>query len=979
MGSEEQGRASRTRKESQVLPMAQLTKAGRYQIVREIGRGSMGVVYQGFDPVIGRGVAIKTIKTEGLSPAEYREYKARFHREAQAAGVLVHPNILTIYDFGEDEGTLYLAMELLSGKTLQQLLEERGMLPVDTIVPIFEQVGSALDRAHRHQVIHRDIKPGNIMVLDDGLVKVTDFGIAKLMSASMTRAGLVLGSPSYMSPEQIKGLPIDGRADIFSLGVVLYECLTGTKPFPGQNISTIIYKIIHEEPAYPPELDREFHPGIRHVINKALAKRPEDRYQTCREMTSDLKNYRSIGTAAEPTGIFVAGTAGIAPPSASEVAPPATSKPEVPPIEETMIADSITPQLIGRPSAPASAPPPGVAEKKSAPAPGFTRDQAPPPAQPRIEPSVSVFQEVPPEASAPEPVVLPGRDLGPPPVTPVSAAPAPAAAGHQLKWVVALLLVAIVGLGALAWVLRHRHAGPSYGIIAGRISSVSGDPLSGVRIVLRNQNSGQVTHVATDTTGAYKATGLAPGTYRLTVEAPESFISKEISDLSLSGSQTLTEDVALAPAPVEPGELAGKILDSRGRPLAHRQVKVVSQATQSVLTVETDARGNYRIPNLPPGTYDVSLEPGADQLAASKSDVHLGPGESARLDLTASKAAATAPPPSQPSGGSTPPRVTAVTATVHGRVFDENGAGLTGASVRIIDAQRKVAKAVVSDSAGNFRITDLAPGNYHLEVQPQGFSPTEATQFALTKGQDYEVNIRVKELAAAKAPAPPPPPSTGTLNGKVVDEHGAAIQGLRIRLVREGNGQSAKQLTTDDKGAFTASDLTAGTYDIQVEPSSLYPAKQVQGVVVKPGETVTQSIGLAGPIIRFPVAHWHRTTGCYGYLYITRSTIRYEEKTPPNNRDHSFELPSASLVSTKQWSFLFKPFPAVELKFKNGKSYPFFYIRESLLNQPNPTLRYSDALPWQDLERAVKDYDAALALAKKQAAANSASPNAAHN
>jgi serine/threonine protein kinase len=959
--------------------MAQLTKAGRYQIVKEIGRGSMGVVYQGFDPVIGRGVAIKTIKTEGLSPAEYREYKARFHREAQAAGVLVHPNILTIYDFGEDEGTLYLAMELLSGKTLQQLLEERGMLPVDAIVPIFEQVGSALDRAHQHQVIHRDIKPGNIMVLDDGLVKVTDFGIAKLMSASMTRAGLVLGSPSYMSPEQIKGLPIDGRADIFSLGVVLYECLTGTKPFPGQNISTIIYKIIHEEPAYPPELDREFHPGIRHVINKSLAKLPEDRYQTCREMTSDLRNYRSIGTAAEPTGIFVAGTAGIAPPSVSEVEPPAISQPEAPPIEETMIADSRAPQIAGGIPVPRSFSPPAAPERKSTFSPSLTGGETPPAPQAQVEPPISVLEQAPPGPPAPEAAALPGRPVNVSPVIPVSAAPAPAVAGRQLKWIVALALVAIVGLGALVWVLRHRHAGRPNGIIAGRISSVSGDPLSGVRIVLRDQSSGQVTQVATDSTGAYKATGLAPGTYRLTVEAPESFISKEISDLSLSGSQTLTEDVALAPAPVEPGELAGKVLDSRGRPLARRQVKVVSQATQSVLTVETDARGNYRIPDLPPGTYDVSLEPGADQLAAGKSDVHLGPGESARLDLTAAKAAATAPPPSQPSGGSTPPRLTAVTATVHGRVFDENGAGLTGASVKIIDAQRKVAKAVISDSAGNFRITDLAPGNYHLEVQPQGFSPTEATQFPLIKGQDYEVNIRVKELAAAKAPATPPPPSTGTLSGKVVDEHGAAIQGLKVRLVREGNGQSVQQLTTDDKGAFAASDLIAGTYDIQVQPSALYPAKQIQGLVIKPGEAVTQAISLAGPMVRFPVAHWHRTTGCYGYLYITRSTIRYEEKMPPNNRDHSFELPSASLVSTKQWSFLFKPFPAVELKFKNGKSYPFFYIRESLLNQPNPTLRYSDALPWQDLERAVKDYDAALALAKKQAAANSATPSAAHN
>ena len=232
--------------------MMAFTQAGRYKIGSEIGRGAMGIVYQGFDPLIGRNLAIKSIKTDGLSSAEYQEHKARFVREARAAGVLGHPNIVTVHDFGEEEGTLYLAMELLSGESLQQLLEEQGRLPVETILPIFEQVGSALDRAHLHGIIHRDIKPGNIMVLDDGRVKVTDFGIAKLLlSANVTQAGSTLGSPSYMSPEQIKGLPIDGRSDIFSLGVVLYQCLMGTQPFPGQNVSTIAYKIINEEPAYP--------------------------------------------------------------------------------------------------------------------------------------------------------------------------------------------------------------------------------------------------------------------------------------------------------------------------------------------------------------------------------------------------------------------------------------------------------------------------------------------------------------------------------------------------------------------------------------------------------------------------------------------------------------------------------------------------------------------------------------------------------
>ena len=282
--------------------MVAFTKAGRYQIDSEIGRGSMGIVYKGFDPVIGRSVAIKTIRIEGLSFAEYQEHKARFRREAQAAGALAHPNIVTIHDFGEDQGTLYLAMQLLEGKTLQQMLEEQGALRVETILPIFEQVASALDCAHRHQVIHRDIKPGNIMILADGLVKVTDFGIAKLLlAANMTKTGFVLGSPGYMSPEQIKGFPIDGRSDIFSLAVVLYECLTGMQAFPGQNVSTIIYKVMNEEPVYPSGSNASIHPGLQRVISKALSKHPPDRYETCKDMVQDLKNYRNFDAPAEPS------------------------------------------------------------------------------------------------------------------------------------------------------------------------------------------------------------------------------------------------------------------------------------------------------------------------------------------------------------------------------------------------------------------------------------------------------------------------------------------------------------------------------------------------------------------------------------------------------------------------------------------------------------------------------------------------------
>jgi serine/threonine-protein kinase len=282
-----------------------LTKTGRYEIVAELGRGSMGVVYQGFDPVIGRTVAIKTMLTEGLGPQEFNEYKARFQREAMAAGILAHPNIITVYDFGEDNGVLYLAMEFLEGKSLEKIAQEQSVLPVETILPIFDQVCGALDHAHRNKIVHRDIKPANIMILQNGLVKVTDFGIAKMMGLGMTQAGQILGTPNYMSPEQVKGRQIDGRSDIFALGVILYELVTGEKPFGGQNITTVIYKIINENPIPPRELDASIHSGLNYVISKALAKNTDERYQTCRELAEDLRNYKSLGGTATGQGTVV--------------------------------------------------------------------------------------------------------------------------------------------------------------------------------------------------------------------------------------------------------------------------------------------------------------------------------------------------------------------------------------------------------------------------------------------------------------------------------------------------------------------------------------------------------------------------------------------------------------------------------------------------------------------------------------------------
>src|SRR5467141_634042 len=280
--------------------MPTVTKAGRYEIVGELGRGAMGVVYKAMDPVIGRTVAVKTIRLSEQGTGLSRpELLSRFQTEARAAGLLTHPNIVVVFDAGEEDGLYYITMELVEGKSLQALLDGGHAFPLPRTLRIMEQTCSALQFAHERNVIHRDIKPANLMLTADDTVKVTDFGTAKILQfGTVQQTAHVMGTPSYMSPEQVKGRAVDGRSDIFSLGVMLYEMVTGEKPFPGQNITTVIYKIVNEEPVPPRQINPSIHAGISAVVMRALEKEPDQRYQSCREMLEDLRNYRSIAPGA---------------------------------------------------------------------------------------------------------------------------------------------------------------------------------------------------------------------------------------------------------------------------------------------------------------------------------------------------------------------------------------------------------------------------------------------------------------------------------------------------------------------------------------------------------------------------------------------------------------------------------------------------------------------------------------------------------
>src|ERR671918_1576211 len=304
---------------------------GRYRILRKLGSGGMANVYLAEDEDLGRRVAIKILNERYANDESFIE---RFRREAKSAAGLSHPNIVSIYDRGEAEGTYYIAMEVIEGRSLKELIMTRGPLPIGLALAYARQVLDALRFAHRHGIIHRDIKPHNILIGPENRLKVTDFGIARYGPSQMTEAGSIMGTAQYLSPEQARGAPVTAASDLYSAGIVLYEMLTGKVPFGGDSAIEIAMKHVNEPPRPPSQLRSEISPELDQIVLRALAKEPEDRYQTADDFIEDLERVEaglpiSRETSEAATALLAApltgGTTEVLPgESATRVAPPPT-------------------------------------------------------------------------------------------------------------------------------------------------------------------------------------------------------------------------------------------------------------------------------------------------------------------------------------------------------------------------------------------------------------------------------------------------------------------------------------------------------------------------------------------------------------------------------------------------------------------------------------------------------------------------------
>jgi len=610
---------------------------GRYQITGALGFGAMGAVYKAFDPLIKRTLAIKTIRLD-IPPGspQHRAFKERFYQEARISGTLSHPNIVTLFDIGEENEVPFLAMEYVEGKTIGAVLEEGTRFKPERVVGLVSQVAAALDYAHLRGVVHRDIKPTNLIVNDADKVKVTDFGIAKLADTEITHSGALLGTPSYMSPEQAMGEKLDGRSDIFSLGVVAFEMLSGQQPFPGANVTSILYKLVHVDPIEPADLEMN---GLvpqkwREVFHKVLAKKPENRYQTAGAFVVDLEYclgswFAGLGTE-ETVSLPVPDESTVTIPKMPASAVPAPNEEQ-----ETLVLVDALP-----------------AEEPDA---GLTRRLPAPPPQ-GDEATVLMAPLRPNEEAAPSPTILmrppeANRTLPPEPTIrdPVARAEAPRRPGLRpgvpVQWALGgAAVVVALALGIVGWALwqRSRAVALPAGEATPSLAEASPSPLAptpdtpalppGHAGVLRieSEPSGARVRVNGEARGRtpLRLSGLPFGSYRVRVEQ--------------RGYEAQAREVSLSA-----GAVAGELRFVLARPPAPAQGAADVVSTPPGASVSVDGR--------PVGTTPLTglkLRPGKRRLEVAldghetwTDTVEVAAGETGRIEVRLKALPAPSAPP----------------------------------------------------------------------------------------------------------------------------------------------------------------------------------------------------------------------------------------------------------------------------------------------------------------------------------------------
>jgi serine/threonine-protein kinase len=729
---------------------------GRYEVQDSIGFGAMGAVYKAFDPRIKRLLAIKTIRLDipRQSP-EYKTFIERFYHEARISGTLSHPNIVTLFDIGEERGIPYLAMEYVEGETLAALIDRGERFAPEKVIALVSQIASAIDYAHTKGVIHRDIKPSNLILHDGERVKVTDFGIAKMMDTEMTAQGQMLGTPSYMSPEQAMGEKVDGRTDIFSLGVCAFEMLSGEQPFPGNNVTAILYKLVHADPIEPANLElRGLVPHKWHeVFRKVLAKRPDERYQTGAEFVRDLELClgswfgAAMGdeTVAEPasesdaTVTLARGAHDTRPPGPSPdvtaAMPPAPPRPATATLPPAPVGETVM--------FPSGAVPPGASDGATVRVPVEGATVLMPSAE--VEPTL--------RAPLPQAPTAARRAPTPPPIAGptdrmVQSAPArtpPRAPGRGPKLglaVAGLVVFALVALGGVGYLfLRDGTAEPAPGPSVEPATPAPATPepvvFSGT-LLIDSDPPGASVSVDGEPRGLTPLTlrDLAVGAYAITLER--------------SGYETFRQRVTLSEATPR-AELKPVLERAAPVPPTQATLTVLSTPFGAGVTLDGTAVGQTPLTNLRvrPGSHRVELrKPGYEPWSQT---IDAAAGRNLRVDATLK---AVAPPPTPAAATPDPDRVHLNMAsevdTPARRVggtsvsYPDNAPRLRSGesiSVRVsfvVDERGQVTELKVVESAG--KIVDEAVVS---AIKTWSYSP------AVKRGVKVKVRIEMKQTFRA--------------------------------------------------------------------------------------------------------------------------------------------------------------------------------------------------------------------------------------